>query len=182
MTRLAVELREDMPQADQHFFDRILRSRGRVSGPYAVLLNSPDLAERVSRVGDSILYESTLAPHVKYLAMMLAARAFRCEYVWDAVLPHALRAGVPRHLADAIKHDEVAGELTAEQALVVRFCGKLLAGNHHLDDDTYRAVVEQFGAPATAQLSYTVGHTVMMSMLANAFEVLVDADEDEPVL
>ena len=182
MGRLAIEQREQMPQADQHYYDRILRTRGRVAGPFSVLLNSPDIAERIAFLGSFIVYESILSPRVKYLSMLLAARSFDCDYVWDAVLPHAREADLDDELAAALAAGEAPTSASDEDLLVARYCRKLLGGNHHVDDETYRAVVDHFGVPAAAQIAYTVGYVVMIAMLCNAFEVEVDLDDPELVM
>jgi 4-carboxymuconolactone decarboxylase len=173
-TRLAIARREDMPADRQHFYDRIVRSRGTVSGPFSVLLNSPDVAARVAHVGEAILFNTVLSPAVSTLTILLAAHAFDCDYVWAVCLPHARRAGVPQALIDAIQGGRSPAGLTREEGLVVDFCHQLLRGNHHVSNDTYRAVVEHFGIPASVQIAWTVGYTVMLGFIVNAFEVKHD--------
>lgn len=182
MTRLAVHNREDMPVDAQHFYDRILLSRGQVSGPYQVLLNSPDVATRIANVGDFILYDSVLEPSVKYLAMLIAAKALDADYIWDSVLPHAERAGVSAGVLSALSAGGEPDPGSNEEQLVLRYCTKLLTGNHHVDDETHRQVVECFGVPAAVQISYTVGYCIMLGFIANAFEVEYDSNESQIVL
>jgi 4-carboxymuconolactone decarboxylase len=170
-TRLVIARREDMPADTQHFYDRVVLSRGTVSGPFSVLLNSPDVAARVAHLGEAILFDTVLSPAVSYLAILLAANEFDCDYAWAVCLPHARRAGVPQSLIDAIQEGRSPAGLTREEGLVVDFCHQLLRGNHHVSDDTYRAVVEHFGVPASVQITWTVGYTVMLGFIVNAFEV-----------
>ncbi len=78
----------DMPVEHRHYFDRIIRSRGRVCGPFQVLLHSPDVAERVAAVGEPILYDTLLPPPAKALTWLITAREFDCDYEW-ALSEHA---------------------------------------------------------------------------------------------
>lgn len=70
---------EDMPAERQHFFDRIVRTRGRVAEPFQVLLNSPEVADRLANVGAFLLYDTILPPAVKTLTWLIAAREYDCD-------------------------------------------------------------------------------------------------------
>lgn len=170
---------EDMPAERQHFFDRIVLNRGRVAGPFQVLLNSPDVAVRVANVGAALLYDSALTPAVKTLTWLIAAREYDCDYEWATCVPHAQKAGVQDALINAIWDRKPLVGLTAEQELLVDFCHQLLRGNHHVSEPSYRAAVEHFGVAATVQIAATIGYFVMLAFLLNAFEVDPKPGESE---
>jgi hypothetical protein len=46
----------------------------------------------------------------------------------------------------------------------------------------YDAAIAKFGVPATVQIAATVGYFVMMSLIANAFEVAPVGDDSRPAL
>src|SRR5450631_2797968 len=106
---------DDLPADRQHFFDRIIRTRGQVAGPYKVLLNSPDLAERTANVGEFVIYDTVLPPAVKTLIWLLAAREFDCDYAWAGCVQHARDAGLADALIDAIRDRRPLANLTPEQ-------------------------------------------------------------------
>lgn len=167
----------DMPPAAQHYFDRIIRTRGRVSGPFQVLLNSPDVADRVATVGDFLLFHTVLPPPVKTPTWLIAAREFDCDYEWAMALTHAQKAGVDDALIHAIRNRRELTGLSEEQKILVDFCHQLLRGNHHVSDASYRATIEHFGVAATVQIAASVGYFVMQAFLLNAFEVDPQAEE-----
>ena len=173
---------EDLPAEQQHFFDRIIRTRGRVSEPFQVLLNSPEVAERLASVGDFLLYDTVLSPAVKTLTWLIAAREHDCEYAWAASAPHARKAGVPDELISAIRNRQPLAGVTKEQELLIGFCHQLLRGNHHVGDPAYRAAVEHFGTAATVQIAATIGYFVMMACVLNAFEIAPQNAGPEPQL
>jgi 4-carboxymuconolactone decarboxylase len=173
---------EDMPAERQHFFDRIIRTRGRVAEPFQVLLNSPEIADRLASVGDFLLYDTVIPPAVKTLTWLIAAREYDCEYAWAASAPHARKAGVQENLIDAIWNRKPLPGVTKEQQLLIDFCHQLLRGNHHVSEPSYRATVEHFGTAATVQIAATIGYFVMMAFVLNAFEVEPKTGESEPLL
>jgi 4-carboxymuconolactone decarboxylase len=172
----------DMPPAAQHYFDRIIRTRGRVSGPFQVLLNSPDVADRVATVGDFLLFHAVLPPPVKTLSWLVSAREFDCDYEWAVASSHAQKAGIDDALIHAIRDRQPLPGLSEEQRILVDFCHQLLRGNHHVSEATYRAAVERFGVGATVQIAATVGYFAMLALLLNAFEVDPQPGESEPSL
>jgi 4-carboxymuconolactone decarboxylase len=165
----------------QHFLDRIIMTRGRISEPYQVLLNTPDVAARVAHVGNFLLYETVLPPAVKTLTWLIAARDYDCDYEWAAFVGHAQKAGVPQALIEAIAKREPLPGMSKEQALLLDFCQQLLRGNHHVSDESYRATVEHFGVAATVQIAASIGYFVMWAFLLNAFEIEPKAEAEYPL-
>jgi 4-carboxymuconolactone decarboxylase len=173
---------EDLPAEGQHFFDRIVRTRGRVAEPFQVLLNSPEVADRLASVGDFLLYDTVLSPAVKTLTWLIAAREYDCDYAWAASVPHAQKAGVPNELINAIWNRRPLANVTKEQQLLIDLCHQLLRGNHHVSEPEYCAAVEHFGTAATVQIAATIGYFVMMAFVLNAFEVAPQPAGPDPLL
>ena len=85
MARIRQITAKDEVPADKHdIFDSIATSRGRVSGPFSVLLNSPEVAGRAAHLGAYIRFESTLSPADRELAIITTSREFDCGYEWSA--------------------------------------------------------------------------------------------------
>jgi 4-carboxymuconolactone decarboxylase len=162
---------EDLQPHDQHFFDRIVMTRGRIAPPYQVLLNSPDVAARVAHVGEFLLYDTVLPPAIRTLTWLIAAREYDCEYALAVAAHQARKAGVEDALITAISQRVDPADMSREQALLLDFCHQLLRGNHHVNDTAYRATVEHFGTAATVQIAATLGYFVMWAFVLNAFEV-----------
>jgi 4-carboxymuconolactone decarboxylase len=173
---------EDLRPAEQHFFDRIVMSRGRISRPYQVMLHTPDVAARIAHVGAFLLYDSDLPPAVKTLTWLVAAREYDCEYEIALAQAHARRAGVQSELIEAIVTGAALPQMPHEQALLTGFCYALLRGNHHVPDSTYGEVVATFGIPATSQIAASLGYFVMWAFVLNACGITAEDDQAEGLL
>jgi len=171
-----------MPVEHRHYFDRIIRSRGRVCVPFQVLLHSPDMAERVAAVGEPILYDTLLPPPAKALTWLITAREFDCDYEWALAEHAAQRAGIPDALVRTIGRREPLTGLDDEQQVLADLCHQLLRGNHHVDDAIYRAAVAKFGVPGTVRVAATIGYFAMHAVVLNAFEVNPKGEKSEPML
>jgi 4-carboxymuconolactone decarboxylase len=172
----------DLRHADQHYLDRIIRTRGHVSELFQVLLHTPDVADRMATVGAFFLYETVLPPALRALVWLVTAREFDCEYAWAGSVPHARAAGLPQALIDALERGQTPTGATEPQATAIAFCRELTRGNHHVCDATYNAAVKHFGVPATIQIAATLGYLAMMCCAANAFELPPQSDDSKPAL
>jgi len=173
---------DDVAPEHQHFLDRVIRTRGWISGVFQVLLHTPDVAERVANIGAFILYETILPPAVRTLTSLIAARELDCNYAWHAGVDAARAAGVGAALIGGLENGGLPPGLTGGEKALLDFCHQLLRGNHHVSETTYRAAVDHFGVPATVQIAATIGYIVMMSLVANAFDIAPPGDDSRPTL
>lgn len=173
---------DDLPPADQHFLDRVILTRGWISGAFGVLLHSADVAARIAHIGAYFLYETALPPKLRALAWLITARDLDCNYAWRAGIHAARAAGVAETLTVAIEIDQRPSALDAQEQALFYFCRQLLRGNHHVDDATYQAAVDRFGVPLTVQIAATVGYIMMMSVIVNAFDIAPVEDGAKPAL
>lgn len=170
--------RAAVPEAHREHFDHIAETRGSVRGPFAVLLNSPDLAGRVGRVGTYVRYESTLPDDVRELAILTTARAFDCPYEWAAHEPIAREAGVSDAAIDVIATRDSTDSLSPAAREIVDF-GHELFGGHAVTDETFDAVAGRLGVQGVTELAATMGYYALLASVLNALEVLPD---DGPAL
>ena len=165
-----IEQRGDVPEEAAHHFDSIASSRGRISGPFAVLLNSPEVAGRAAHLGAYIRFESTLDPGIKELAIITAAREFDCDYEWSAHVVLARDAGVRAEAIEAVANRGSLNGLTADESLVIGY-GREMFGNKRVSDATFDAAKARFGVQGVTELTATMGYYGMLACALNTFEV-----------
>jgi 4-carboxymuconolactone decarboxylase len=178
MARLPEVKREDLPADQQHFFDGIATTRGEVSGPFAMLLHSPDVSSRIAHVGTYIRFESTLDPAVRELAIMTVARAWDCQYEWTAHQPIGEREGVRPEAVAAVRDRTAPVGMTEQEALVYTYVNELIT-NRRVPEETFQAVLSWLGVQGTTDLTATTGYYSMLACTLNAFAVW---PESEPLL
>ena len=171
MARLPeITAKEGVSADKQHIFDAIAESRGRVGGPFAMLMHSPDVAERIAHLGTYIRFESTLPPATRELAIITTSREFDCDYEWSAHSRLAAEAGVPDETIEAVANRADSASLTDDEALVVRY-GRELLGQRRVSGDTFDAARGRFGDRGVLELTATVGYYAMMACVLNAFQM-----------
>jgi 4-carboxymuconolactone decarboxylase len=172
----------DVAPEHQHFLDRIILTRGWVSGVFQVLLHTPDVAARIANIGAFFQYETILSPQVKTLTWLIAARELDCNYVWQASVNAARTSGVDAELIAALESDRAPSTAAPAEMLLLEFCRQLLRDNHHVGETTYQAMISEFGTAATVQIAATLGYIVMSSLVANAFDIAPPPDDQRPAL
>ena len=171
MARIHQITTKDEVPADKHdIFDSIAASRGRVSGPFSVLLNSPEVAGRAAHLGAYIRFESTLSPSERELAIITTSREFDCGYEWSAHATLAKEAGVRDEAIDVVANRGELGALTADEALIVGY-GRELFRDHRISDETFAAAKQRFGEQGITELTATMGYYGMLACALNAFQV-----------
>src|SRR5215468_9450274 len=75
-------------------FDRIVAARGRVAGPYSILLHAPAVADRVDQLSAALRSDTQVSAAEFVLTALAVARAKDCLFVWSVQAPAARRAGV----------------------------------------------------------------------------------------
>lgn len=167
--------------ASEHgdIFDSIAASRGRVGGPFSVLLNSPEVAGRAAHLGAYLRFESILPDAHKELAIITAAREFDCEYEWGAHEVLARKAGVRDEAIDVVANKRDVTGLNEDEALIVSY-GREILTDHRVSKATYDAAMAKYGEQGVTELTATFGYYCMLACALNAFEV--EPRDDMPKL
>lgn len=162
--------KEQLPREAHAAFDGIAESRGRVGGPFAVMLHAPEVAARAAHLGTYIRFESGLSKPVRELATLVAAHVWACAYEWGAHERQALAVGVPPATIAVVASDGDLDALTAEEAVVVAFGRELLTG-HRVSDPTFAAARAALGERGVVELTGTFGYYAMLACMLNMAEV-----------
>src|SRR4051812_21987283 len=76
--------------------------RGGVKGPFIPLLRSPELIDRVGKLGEHLRFGSSLNPRIGELVMLIVAREWTNQFEWAVHVLGALKAGVAQCVIDGL--------------------------------------------------------------------------------
>lgn len=172
-----IETKADVPKGGEAVWDAIAESRGRVVGPFKVLLHSPELAKRAAHTGAYVRFEGSLPQDIRELAILTVGREMDCLFEWAAHAPLARKAGVREEAIVAIRDRRFTALNDAERG-VVDYVSQLLA-KKRVEEATFRALEKRFGVQGMVELTGTVGHYVFIACTLNAFEVTPDASMEQ---
>ena len=174
MPRVPVVRRDELDEAGRAAYDEIAESRSSVSGPFGVLLHSPELAVRTARLGALVRYHPDIPDRWRHLVKLIAARALDCQYEFTVHADLARRHGIPEPAVEAIDRGGIPAnrDLQGIEPMVTAFAHQLVT-THRVDDVTFEALREAVGLPVLTDLVGTIAYFSMIAFALNAFEVEV---------
>nr|WP_227494246.1 carboxymuconolactone decarboxylase family protein [Ramlibacter pallidus] len=152
-----------------------------VYGPFLPLLRSPDLMERVARIGEYLRFESTLDARVRELSICAVARHVGNQFEWVMHAPLARKAGVAAAAVEALRVGARPQPLAADEQAALDFTQELLRTNG-VSDPTYAAAREALGEQGVVELASLAGYFAMVCWVMNVARTPAQAGATEPGL
>src|SRR5215468_10329178 len=87
-----------------------------VSGPFAVMLRSPQVMLRAKAMGDYLRFRNVLPKRVSEMVILLTAREWTQEFEWSHHYKYALEAGLPPVVLEAIADGRRPEVMAADEA------------------------------------------------------------------
>ena len=155
--------------------ERILRG-----GPFNAWLRSPDLGDRLQKVGEYIRFNTSLPHRLNEFAILITARHWTSQYEWYAHLPLALKAGLDPRIAADLARNKRPANMKDDEATVYDFSTQLHR-THKVSDKTYKHAVDLLGENGVMDLIGVNGYYTAVSMTLNVAEVPVPAGQKNPL-
>jgi 4-carboxymuconolactone decarboxylase len=166
--------------AQRRVYDAIAGGpRGGVRGPFNALLRSPELADRVQKLGEHLRFNSSLPARLNELAILINARFWGSTYEFFAHRPMALKGGLDAAVADAIAQDRRPSSLQPDEAVVYDFC-VALHREHAVDDALFARAVATLGEQGVVDLVGVSGYYTLVSMVLNVAQVPLPPGQPSP--
>ena len=144
--------------------------RGGVRGPFGVLLRSPELADRVQKLGEYLRYNSSLPARLNEFAILINARFWESKYEWYAHRPFAIKGGLAESIADDLARNRRPAGMKPDEELVYDFCSTLHR-QHFVDGALFDRAVALLGEQGVVDLIGVSGYYTLVSMVLNVAEI-----------
>jgi 4-carboxymuconolactone decarboxylase len=179
-TRFPAIAREKMSDAQRQAYDALVAGpRGGARGPFNALLRSPDLMDKVQRVGEYVRFRTSIPARLNELAILVTGRAWGAKFEFYAHRILALKAGLSESIADAIARNERPKGMQPDEELVYDFA-TALHRDHVIDDALFKRAVAAFGEHGVMDLIGVIGYYTLVSMVLNVAEVPLPPGEKSP--
>lgn len=165
MPALPMEAMDDVQQAAAQ--ELINGPRGAVFGPFIALLRSPELMNRLQKVGEYLRYQSSLDTRINEYVMLIVSRQWTQQFEWCMHYPLALKAGVRQATLAALAEGRRPPEMRDDEALAYDVCDEL-ERMRGLSDATYARAVQVFGERGLLDMLGLIGYFTTVSMTMNA--------------
>src|SRR5689334_22504762 len=162
---------DSLTPAQKKYAQSILSGpRGDISGPLGVMMVSPELGDLTQK---AIAYSrfagrdgfSSVPPKLNELAILVVAKHWSAEYVWNAHHTAAVRFGVPSEVVEAIRAGKRPAAMEKDVETVYNFAGEFIT-KREVSDATLQAAKNVLGGDrGVVDLVGTMGLYQISSMM-----------------
>ena len=170
--------KSELPAEHHAVADAVLKVYGDIRGPWTMLLHSPKLTAKMLPLTPFFWNESIVEGKLRSVAILAAVREREAAYVWAAQVGMARKNGVREEVIDLLRARGDPDKLSAPEREIVIYVRQLLRANR-VDQATFDALKNRFGAQWLVELTATIGYFGLVSGIANAFEVAAPPDGDK---
>jgi 4-carboxymuconolactone decarboxylase len=159
---------EQLDPAQKTMIEHLLASDrgGTTTGPFNVLLRSPEMGDLAQKFGAQMRYHSSIPRKLNEFAILITARHWTSQYEWYAHQRDGLKYGLEPALVDSLAAGKRPAGMQPDEEIVYNFCTELL-NKKQVSDATFKATVDKFGERGAVDLIGTMGYYNMVSMLLN---------------
>ena len=147
----------------------IQETRGSMPPPSSYLTYAGAAGERLSDLVEHLRYRTSLTPGESELAICTAARAANADYIWTAHVRLGLKAGTREEAIHAVDTYGPLDNLTADEALIIRF-GRELLEAPRVEDETFDAVRARWGEAGVLELTAVMSVYMMNASILRVME------------
>jgi 4-carboxymuconolactone decarboxylase len=168
-SRLPLVKREDLDESGKKIYDAVAapNKTAPATGPVAVSLYSPKVAEAMRLLNDYLRFGGVLGRRNTEVAILVAAREFDQVYEWSGHEQAALNNGVDQSIIDVIRNGKDVTALSEKDAVIIR-SGRQLLRDHKLSSELYAKAVELFGKQGIVEMAAVMGDYAMAAIMLSA--------------
>jgi len=172
MARIDDVKRENLSPRQQQLHDDFLRSRPRntLTGPFAVLIHTPDIAEPADRLVNYYRKTPKLGRRLIELIILLMVREATAQYAWSVHEPHALEYGLTQETIDAIRARRRPDFERDDERLMYDFVTEL-AATKTVSSATFDRAKAAFGLGGVIEAVTCAGLYGMIGFVLNVFDI-----------
>jgi 4-carboxymuconolactone decarboxylase len=171
---------DKMTPAQRTVADAIMSGpRKGMNGPFNAWLRSPELADRLQKVGEYVRFNTSLDKRLNEMAIIMTAQYWGSQYEWYAHAPLAIKAGLDPVIVAALGAGNKPEKMKDDEALVWEFITQLRR-DHGVNDAIYAKAVEKFGENGVMDLVAVSGYYDVVSMTLNVAHVSPPANAELP--
>ncbi|HYS56533.1 MAG TPA: carboxymuconolactone decarboxylase family protein [Burkholderiales bacterium] len=146
--------------------EMIAGPRKGVKGPFVPLLRSPELMDRLQKVGEYLRFKSSLDQRISELVMLVVSRKWTQQFEWFVHVPLGRKAGISEDTIAALADGRRPSGMSEDEQVAYDFCEELLR-NKGVSETTYRRAVDRFGETGVIDMLGVAGYFTTVSMIMN---------------
>ena len=183
MAELPFEPATLSPQ-DKAIYDAMMarrKSQGApFGGPYAALMNHPQLCQKIEELGYYLKFEGHLARDVYQFVVLSVARETRTAFEWVDHVQHALAAGVPDTVIEVLRAHGVTGADYPDPYRLAALVLRAALAWQNVPDTIQADSIKAYGLYGFVEMVVLSGFYQMFSAINQGFSVSLPKGTQSP--
>ena len=146
------------------------RRGGRIPGPYRFTLHNPAVTEYMHPFGELLRLRSSFPLRLSELAIIVTARMWDCDYIFQSHSPNGVKNGLPQSVVDALARGERPVFEQEDEKAIYDYLRELFE-KHAISDATHARAKKLFGISGIVELTALSGYYGMVAMQLLAHEM-----------
>ena len=166
---------DEMTEAQKEAVEEFRSARGEPGGPWAVILRSPELLNRLRGVSDYLRFNSSLPSRLSEFVILITAREWTQNYEWAAHYRLAMEGGLSPEIAAAVADGRRPEGMADDEAALYDFC-TALHRDGRVSDAAYARALAEFGEQGIVEMVGLSGYYTLIAMVLNTARTPLAAD------
>jgi 4-carboxymuconolactone decarboxylase len=171
---------DKMTEAQKKAAAEFEAARGTLSGPWAVILRSPEMVNRARSLSDYLRFKSSLPPRLSEFVILITAREWTQQYEWNAHHSLAMKGGLNPEIAKAVAEGRRPEKMADDEAALYDFCIELHR-HRSVSDATYARALAKFGEQGLVDAIGLSGWYTLVAMVLNTARTPLPAGVAPPL-
>ena len=137
-----------------------------VHGPMVPLLRSPEVMVAANAMDNYLEFRSILPPDVREFVILITAREWTQQYVWNSHYANAIKHGLSLEIVNALREGRRPSSMSENEETVYDFLDELRR-IHSVSDPTYARALSKFGEQGIVEIVSAYGCYSYLSMVMN---------------
>jgi 4-carboxymuconolactone decarboxylase len=150
------------------------------TGPFGVMLRVPELMDLTFKWRQHVQLRSALDQRLSEFVILMAARHWTQQYVWNAHQPAALKAGLKPEIVAAVAEGRRPDQMAEDESILYDLCMELQR-NHAVSDATYARALAKFGEAGIVEATSMAGYYTLLAMVMNTARTPLAAGAKPPL-
>jgi 4-carboxymuconolactone decarboxylase len=176
-----IDVDSDLDPEQKRVVEALLGRRGgRIPGPFRLSLHCPELTEVWHPLGETLRLKSSFPLRLSEFAIIITARAWDCDYVFQAHEKIARENGLAQAVVGAVAKGERPKFEKEDEEALYDYCTELFE-THAISDKTYDRAKALFGVSRIVELTALIGYYGMVAMTLLAHQMPLPAGVNPPL-
>jgi 4-carboxymuconolactone decarboxylase len=176
MTRVSIPSKDRVNDEWRDVFQNMERRGGQVLNIFKIMAHCPRVGREFLRLGNAILFNGSLPPKLRELAILRVGDLAEATYEWTQHVPIGLVAGLTEEQIKTMHRWKDSPLFSDQERAVLQYTDEV-AQNIRVSEETFRAVRDFLTEEQVVELTTTIGYYGMVSRILEALEIELEENK-----